>query len=104
MGLARIELEGRPAIRYDIASLDVGATVRGLERPGVRKHALATRPIRNFVDQLDDRLQQAARGGSMRIAVVGGGSAGVEEIDDHEHDVAIPRAEQSDLDGHLQLV
>ena len=73
-----VELEGRPAIRYDLASLDVGATVRGLDRPGVRERALATRPIRTFVDQLDDRLEQATRHGSLRVVVVGAGSAGVE--------------------------
>ena len=31
-----IELEGRPPLFYDLASLDVGSTVRGLDLPGVR--------------------------------------------------------------------
>ncbi len=89
----RIALEGRPAIAYDVASLDVGATVRGLDVPGVREHALATRPIRDFVDRLEERLaavgvgvppSTAAAGSpraardAFRIAVVGGGAAGVE--------------------------
>jgi selenide,water dikinase len=73
----RIDLEGRPPIRYDVASLDVGATVRGLSLPGVAEHALATRPIRNFVDRLDERVA-AAGGDAVRIAVVGAGAAGVE--------------------------
>jgi len=30
-----ISLEGRPPIRFDLASLDVGSTVRGLDLPGV---------------------------------------------------------------------
>ena len=51
----RIELEGRPPIAYDVASLDVGATVRGLDLPGVREHALATRPIARLVEQLEAR-------------------------------------------------
>lgn len=77
----RIELAGRPALAYDLASLDVGSGVRGLEAPGVREHALATRPIREFVDRLDARLARAlseAPDGAPRIVVVGGGSAGVE--------------------------
>ena len=77
----RIALEGRPALAYDVASLDVGSTVRGLELPGVREHALATRPIRGFVDRLDAALAaaRARRGGAkLRVAVVGGGAAGVE--------------------------
>jgi selenide,water dikinase len=76
----RIELEGRPGLAYDVASLDVGSAVRGLDLPGVRDHALATRPIRSFVDRLDERLARAspAQAGPLRVAVVGGGAAGLE--------------------------
>lgn len=85
----RIALAGRPAIAYDVASLDVGSTVRGLDLPGVREHALATRPIRDFVDRLGAaiagaRSRRAARGaakdasGALRLLVVGAGAAGVE--------------------------
>jgi len=78
--LARaIELEGRPPLRYDLASLDVGSSVLGLELPGVAEHALATRPIRSFVDRLEARLAEAARARSRpALCVVGGGAAGVE--------------------------
>jgi selenide,water dikinase len=71
----RIELEDRPALGYDVASLDVGSSVRGLELPGVREFALATRPIRALVDSLDARLQALH---APRIAVVGAGVAGLE--------------------------
>jgi selenide,water dikinase len=71
----KIELEGGQALAYDFASLDVGSSVRGLELPGVREHALATRPIRALVDALESRLD-ALR--APRIAVVGAGVAGVE--------------------------
>jgi selenide,water dikinase len=75
----RIALSGRPAIPYDLASLDVGSTVRGLELPGVREHALATRPIREFVDRLDAALERAlAQSPVLRLLVVGAGAAGVE--------------------------
>ncbi len=77
----RVELEGRPPLRFDVASLDVGSTVRGLDQPGVREHALATRPIRGFVDALDARVAQAleqAAGRPLRLAIAGGGAAGVE--------------------------
>jgi selenide,water dikinase len=75
----RIELDGRPPLFYDVASLDVGSTVRGLELPGVAEHALATRPIGCFVSALPRRLAAARPGkGATRIAVVGGGVAGVE--------------------------
>jgi len=74
----RIALEGRPALSYDVASLDVGSTVRGLDLPGVREHALATRPIRSFVDRLEARLAVAGGGDPLRVVVVGAGAAGVE--------------------------
>jgi selenide,water dikinase len=77
----RIEIEGRAAQGYDVASLDVGSSVRGLELPGVREHALATRPIGDFARQLDARLRSAALArptGALRVAIVGAGVAGVE--------------------------
>ncbi len=75
----RVEVDGRPPLAYDLASLDVGATVNGLELPGVREHALATRPIRGFVDRIDAGLETAAgRRGPVRIVIVGAGAAGIE--------------------------
>ncbi len=76
---ARIEVEGRPPLAYDLASLDVGSSVRGLELPGVLDHALSTRPIRDFVDRLEGRLARAGQEGRpLRLAVVGAGAAGLE--------------------------
>jgi len=72
----RIELAGRPPLVFDVASLDVGATVRDLDLPGVREHALATRPIASFVSELDARV--AALPERPRLVVVGAGAAGVE--------------------------
>jgi selenide,water dikinase len=74
----RIALEGRPAIAYDVASLDVGSGVRGLDLPGVARHALATRPIRRFVDELDARLEALRSAPRARVVVVGAGAAGCE--------------------------
>src|SRR5262245_50461271 len=75
----RIEIEGRAPLDFDLASLDVGGSLRGLELPGVREHALPTRPIRDFVDRLDARLAASERAAApIRVAVVGGGAAGVE--------------------------
>lgn len=80
-GLRRLELEGRPSIPYDALSLDVGSTVRGLDLPGARAHALATRPIGRFVAELDRRiaaLTSRPGGPPPRVVVVGAGAAGVE--------------------------
>jgi len=75
----RVEIDGRPSLPYDLASLDFGASVRGLDLPGVSEHALATRPIRGFVDALEARLAALPAGDApARVCVVGGGAAGVE--------------------------
>ncbi len=70
----QVRLEGRPPIAYDVASIDIGSTVAGLDTPGVRAHAVPTRPIGRFMEHL------AARGhdGDGGVVVVGGGAGGVE--------------------------
>jgi selenide,water dikinase len=74
-----VSLEGRPPLSYDLLSLDVGSTVRGLDLPGVRTHALSTRPIARFVSEIDARIEALARlERPARIAIVGGGAAGCE--------------------------
>lgn len=72
----RIHLEGRPPIPYDLASVNVGSTVAGLDLPGVREHALASRPIHRFVERFDAAAK--ARAGRTRLVVVGAGAAGTE--------------------------
>src|SRR5262245_37918322 len=41
----RLHLADGESLAWDTLSLDVGASVAGLDRPGVREHALPTRPI-----------------------------------------------------------
>jgi len=71
-------LEGRPPIRYDTVSFDVGSTVAGLELPGVREHAIPTRPIGDFVRRVDEVFAAAQGRSTFRTIVVGAGSGGVE--------------------------
>ncbi len=75
----RIRVDGRPSLPYDVASIDVGSTVAGLDLPGVREHALPTRPIGRFVERVNEVEQAALRGsGPFRIVVAGGGAGGIE--------------------------
>lgn len=73
----RIELEGRPPLPYDLASINIGSTVAGLDLPGVRDHAVPTRPIGRFLPRLDARLA-ALSTDRPAVAVVGGGAGGIE--------------------------
>ncbi len=70
----RVLLEGRPPLRYDLVSLNVGSTVAGAGLPGVREHALSTRPIAAFVR----RFEQLAARGAEHVIIVGAGAGGVE--------------------------
>jgi selenide,water dikinase len=76
----RIHLAARPPIRYDLAAVDIGSTVAGLELPGVREHALPTRPVGRLVGRVEEVSATARKSGvgSFRVVVVGGGAAGVE--------------------------
>jgi selenide, water dikinase len=70
-----IHVPGRPAVRYDIASLDVGihagpAGLAGLE------HATPARPLDLFAAGWDAFLTRAMP--APRVAIIGGGVAGVE--------------------------
>lgn len=77
----RILLDGRPPLAYDVASFDIGSTVAGLDLPGIRRHAIATRPIARLVREVD-RLERAflAHDGPrpFSVCVAGGGAGGVE--------------------------
>jgi selenide,water dikinase len=76
----RVHLRGRPPLGYDLLSLNLGATVASCELPGVREHALASRPIADLVEGVGEairRLRGSGRGAA-RVVVVGGGAGGVE--------------------------
>ncbi|MEM9556750.1 MAG: selenide, water dikinase SelD [Acidobacteriota bacterium] len=75
----RLYVDGRAPLSYDLASFDIGSVVAGTDLPGVREHALPTRPIVQFVDRVDEVAARAERAeGRFRVVVVGGGAGGVE--------------------------
>ena len=76
----RLLVEGRPPLGYDRLCFDIGSTVAGQDLPGVRRHAVPTRPIGRFVQRLDaivDRARQRP-GERLEVVVVGAGAGGVE--------------------------
>jgi selenide,water dikinase len=75
----RVVVAGGERIPFDLCSLDVGAGMAGAEIPGMREHAVALRPMGRAVElrqRVDGLL--AREGAPPTVAIVGGGSAGVE--------------------------
>ena len=77
----RIRLEGRAPLAYDLVSFDVGSTVAGLDLPGVRRWARATRPIARLVREigtLSESFLAHAADRPFEVVVAGGGAGGIE--------------------------
>lgn len=74
-----VQVKGEASIAYDLASLDVGSTVAGKDLPGVREHAISTRPIVDLVERVQAVVRRASVGsGELRLVIVGAGAGGVE--------------------------
>jgi selenide, water dikinase len=75
----QVHVEGRPAIRYDLLSINTGSRPDSNNIPGVDQYALSAKPVDRFLDQwnvLMDRVQNTEH--PLRIVVVGGGAGGIE--------------------------
>ncbi|MXW00925.1 MAG: selenide, water dikinase SelD [Holophagales bacterium] len=73
----RVLVEGREPLPFDVASFDVGSTVAGLELPGVREHAVPTRPINRLAAAISGRVE-ALTSQQPNVVVVGSGAGGIE--------------------------
>ncbi len=69
----------RPAVPYDVLSINIGSTPQMAQVPGAAAHAVPVKPIHQF-NQRWLALLARVRGatGGVTIAVVGGGAGGVE--------------------------
>jgi len=75
----KVELANRPAINYDILSINTGSTPSTRLIPGAADNAVPVKPISQFLEHwnaLQKRLAQ--RDGPVRIGIVGGGAGGIE--------------------------
>ena len=71
-----IRVSGRPAVRYDVASLDIGVTSAMPELPGFAEHAVAAKPLGALADAWARFVADPPA--APRMAVIGGGVAGIE--------------------------
>lgn len=70
-----IRVPGRPAVAYDLASIDIGVTSAMPDIPGFADHAVPVKPLSPFATAWTALM---AQGGAPRIVVIGGGVAGAE--------------------------
>jgi selenide,water dikinase len=69
----------RPAINYDVLSINTGSTPSHIEVPGSKQHALAVKPINEFLVGWNELMQNAlVNKGEFKVVVVGSGAGGVE--------------------------
>ncbi|MDE3238752.1 MAG: selenide, water dikinase SelD [Paracoccaceae bacterium] len=72
----RITVQGRPPLRYDVASIDIGITSALPELPGFLDHGVAAKPLGGYAERwqafLDDLPAPAP------VVILGAGLAGVE--------------------------
>src|SRR5216117_260592 len=73
-------------LHYDVLSLDTGSSAGGLA--GAAEHALRVRPVEPFLAGWERLRESARRGEVRRIAVIGGGAAGVEVLLAMRHGLA----------------
>lgn len=70
---------GRPPLAYDALSINVGSIPRGMDTPGVREHAVPTRPLGLLLKRVHEfEESHQTDGRPLRIVIAGGGAAGVE--------------------------
>ncbi len=74
----RVTVPGRPALAYDVCSVDVGITSDPPGLPGFAEHAVAAKPLGPYADRWQRFLGQVAQGAAARVVVIGGGVGGVE--------------------------
>lgn len=79
LDLARRQVfhDAGPALGYDLLSLDIGSGPNTDQVAGAA-HVIAVKPIGAFLDGLGAMRSRLAATGGRRVAVVGGGAAGIE--------------------------
>ena len=71
-----LELADGTTFACELASLDIGSTVAGVDSPGVREFALPSRPIAALCARVGGLIEDTRSGDALHV--VGGGAGGVE--------------------------
>ncbi len=96
----------RPPVKYDLLSINIGSRPDINSVPGAAEFTTPVKPINRFVDHWHRMLERVlGQPGPHRIAVVGGGAAGVEILlaiqYRLEHELASKNRQSEQLEFHL---
>src|SRR4051812_6655647 len=74
-----VQCRGRPPVKYDILSINIGSTPRTSDVAGATGNVVPVKPINQFVAHSKAMIDRVlARNNGVRIGVVGAGAGGVE--------------------------
>ncbi len=77
-GERKVRLDGSEEISFDLVSFAVGSNTAGIENPRIAGEAQRIKPLEKVVALQRRLLELARESGTVSVAVVGGGAAGVE--------------------------
>jgi selenide,water dikinase len=102
----RVLCDGRPAVPFDLLSIDTGSVPAAEDVPGASRYGLPVKPVERFLrswEAVVERTRQAPE--ELRIGVVGGGAGGIELALSAQHRLRCLRQESGrspdDLRFHL---
>ena len=72
----RVICENRPPVAFDYVSFDIGSTPAHISVPGAVEHAIAAKPVPQFLRAWNQLLHAEQQ--TLTIGIVGGGAGGVE--------------------------
>ena len=74
-----VHCHGRPPVKYDVVSFNIGSTPRTSDVPGAAGTVVPVKPINQFVAHWQSLVERVlSRGNRVRVGVVGAGAGGVE--------------------------
>ncbi|MBT5194184.1 MAG: FAD-dependent oxidoreductase, partial [Rhodospirillaceae bacterium] len=102
----RVICHGRPAVPYDVLSINIGSTPSFNDIAGAADYTTPVKPINNFIDRWDSLVARVLNSpGQHRIGVVGAGAGGMELLLAAQHrlgNLLAERGQSADgLEFHL---
>jgi selenide,water dikinase len=96
-----VTLADGATLEFEITSLDVGSRPPTRDVPGAEVYAVGVKPVDSFLRVWEEWLEWARAGALARLAVVGGGAAGIETLLAMHHRFARETGRPDAVECHL---